>query len=128
MAYQYSLVVLRLKHEIAAKAKGRMKAGKKPGPGKKSAQGRTKDELATLAGVSHDTIVKVEKIEAKADAGTVAGKPPPGPSDRRSPKDTPCEINPMNQDRQQFQRGASPILGVPRLSPEWKNLCIKTVP
>jgi transcriptional regulator with XRE-family HTH domain len=42
-------------------------AGKKSNPEQISAQGRkpqTRDELAKVAGVSHDTISKVEKIEA----------------------------------------------------------------
>ena len=42
-------------------------------PTQKSAEGKgeTRDELAKAAGVSHDTIAKVEKIEAKATPGRV---------------------------------------------------------
>lgn len=39
----------------------------KADPVQNSAQGRTRDDLARAAGVSHDTIHKVETIQAKAD-------------------------------------------------------------
>lgn len=46
---------------IAKKAKDRMTLGK-ANPEQKSAQGRTNEELGKIAGVSHDTIHKVETI------------------------------------------------------------------
>lgn len=65
--YQRSLLALELKPLIAAKAKERMFAGKAD-PTQKSAQGETRDELASFAGVSHDTISKVEYIQREAPA------------------------------------------------------------
>jgi len=58
-------LALLLKPAIEEKAEERMKAGKAD-PGKKSAQGKTREEIAKLAGVSHDTVRKVETIEQKA--------------------------------------------------------------
>lgn len=65
-AYDRSVLALRLKPIIAAKAKERQA---KAGRGEDvpiSAQAKTRDEIAKAAGVGHDTIAKVEKIEAKA--------------------------------------------------------------
>lgn len=59
-----SELALRLKPLIAEAAKRRMMAGKVD-PNQKSDQGMTSKKLATLAGVSHDTIHKVEKIKEK---------------------------------------------------------------
>lgn len=67
--YVRSELALRLKANIAARAKENQKAG-----GNKSEMGRqnsaqplkTRDELAKVAGVSHDTIHKVEVIQQKA--------------------------------------------------------------
>ena len=50
--------MLKLKPIIAAKAKERMLSGKPLDPVQNSAQGRTREELAKRAGVSHDTIHK----------------------------------------------------------------------
>ena len=44
----------------------RMRKGKKLDPAQKSAGGETRDKIAKIANVSHDTIDKVKKIEAKA--------------------------------------------------------------
>lgn len=63
--YDRSVLALKLKSEIQARAKERQ--GSRTDKGniqQKSAESR--DELATIAGVSHDTIHKVEKIEAEA--------------------------------------------------------------
>lgn len=60
-AYERARLALRLKPVIAERAKERML-----NPMQNSAQGTTRDEIATAAGVSHDTIAKVEKIEASA--------------------------------------------------------------
>jgi len=60
--YNRSLLALELKELIAAKAKERMMSGKAD-PSQNSGQGKTDKQLATLAGVSHDTIHKVEAIE-----------------------------------------------------------------
>lgn len=62
--YDRSLLALKLKPMIAARAEERMRAGKAD-PDQKSGQGKTDRQLATIAGVSHDTIHKVEKIEAE---------------------------------------------------------------
>lgn len=58
-------LTLELKPMIAAKARGRMLSGKAD-PTQKSAEGETREELATIAGISHDTIHKVEVIEKEA--------------------------------------------------------------
>lgn len=64
-AYDRSILALKLKPVIAAKAKERMLAGK-ANPTQNSAQGETRQEIAKAAGVSHDTIAKVERIEQQA--------------------------------------------------------------
>ncbi len=67
-AYDRSVLALKLKPIIAAEAEKRMLAGKAD-PVQISAQGetgKTRDELAKVAGVSHDTIAKVEKLESEA--------------------------------------------------------------
>jgi polyhydroxyalkanoate synthesis regulator phasin len=61
-AYDRSVLALKLKPIIAEQAEERMKAGKKD-PDQKSGQGKTDRQLAKVAGVSHDTIHKVEVIE-----------------------------------------------------------------
>lgn len=67
--YDRSVMALRLKEPVAEKAEKRMLSGKTD-PMQKSAQGATRDELANIAGVSHDTIRKVEIIEEKATPRT----------------------------------------------------------
>lgn len=64
-AYDRSVLALKLKPLIAKKAEQRMKAGKAD-PDQKSDEGMTSKQLGKVAGVSHDTIHKVEKIEEKA--------------------------------------------------------------
>ena len=64
-AYERARLALRLKPVIAERAEKRMLTGKSD-PMQKSAQGTTRDEIASVAGVSHDTIAKVEKIESEA--------------------------------------------------------------
>ena len=61
--HERARLALRLKPILAEKAEARMKSGN---PVQKSAQGKTRDELAKVAGVSHDTIAKVERVEAEA--------------------------------------------------------------
>ena len=66
-AYERARLALRLKPVIAEKAKERQ--GTRTDLHNivpNSAQSRTRDELARSAGVGHDTIAKVEKIEAFA--------------------------------------------------------------
>lgn len=66
-AYDRSILALKLKPVIAAKTKEKQieSGGAVP---KKSAKPpiETRQEIAKAAGVSHDTIAKVEKIEAQA--------------------------------------------------------------
>ena len=69
-AYDRARLALKLKPVIAERAKERMLSGKAD-PTQKSAEGETRKELAKIAGVSHDTIHKVEKIEEKADPETI---------------------------------------------------------
>ena len=64
-AYERARLALRLKPVIAAQAEKRMRSGKADLT-QISAGGETRDTIARTAGVSHDTIAKVEKIEAKA--------------------------------------------------------------
>jgi len=61
----FGCAVAWLKPVIAEKAKERQSQGGRGEVVQKSAQAKTRDELAKVAGVSHDTIAKVEKIEAK---------------------------------------------------------------
>ena len=71
-AYERTKLALRLEATIAARAKKNLATstgGSNPQPcqiSDKAAPVDTKKELAKIAGVSHDTIAKVKKIEAKA--------------------------------------------------------------
>ncbi len=67
--YARAELVLKLKPVFAARAKARMHAGKKA-PAQNSAEGETRQALARLAGVSRDTIAKVEFIIREADEPT----------------------------------------------------------
>lgn len=71
-AYERARLALRLKPVIAEKAKSNILAVQKNDSAsayqKSEKQINTAKELAKAAGVSHDTIAKVEKIEAKAPA------------------------------------------------------------
>ncbi|HUX55998.1 MAG TPA: DNA N-6-adenine-methyltransferase [Bacteroidales bacterium] len=64
--YQRAELALKLEDIYSQKAKDRMLSGKEIDPMQISAQGTTRDVLSKIAGVSHDTIDKVKKIEAKA--------------------------------------------------------------
>ena len=55
-AYERTKLALRLEEAIAGRAKQRMKAGKTQDPSQKSEQGKTSQEIAKAAGVSHDTV------------------------------------------------------------------------
>ena len=57
-AYQRSRLALKMKAIYAKKATERMLAGRALDPVQKSAQGKTRDRLANLAGVSHDTVAR----------------------------------------------------------------------
>jgi phage N-6-adenine-methyltransferase len=63
--YERARLALRLKPVFAEKARERMLSGK-ANPNQKSDEGMTSKQIAKVAGVSHDTIHKVEKIEAQA--------------------------------------------------------------
>ena len=63
--YERCRLVLNMKDRIAAEARERMLAGKSD-PTQKSAGGETRQILARIAGVSHDTLQKVEVLERKA--------------------------------------------------------------
>lgn len=67
-AYDRSILALKLKPIIAEKAKGNQVRTAENRVSQKSDEQKvsTKDELAKIAGVSHDTIHKVEAIENKA--------------------------------------------------------------
>lgn len=64
--YERSKLALKLEDIPKKEAKIRMLSGKKLDPAQISAEGETRDKIAEKAGVSHDTIAKVKKIEAKA--------------------------------------------------------------
>jgi hypothetical protein len=64
--YQRSALALELKEIIAAKAKGNQRAAGGAVPKKSAEAIETREEIAKTAGVSHDTIRKVEIIEEKA--------------------------------------------------------------
>ena len=58
-----------LEEAIKKEAEGRMLAGKKSDPTQKSAEGKkgeTRDKMAALIGVSHDTYNKMKKIDSEA--------------------------------------------------------------
>ena len=61
--YDRSLLALKLKPMIAKEAKKRQAQAGRGEEVQKSAQAKTRDELAKVAGVSHDTIHRVETIE-----------------------------------------------------------------
>lgn len=70
--FQRSELALRLKPIIKAKAKERQKCGQggillkqKSAEANKVSSNQSRDELAKIAGVSHDTIEKVECIKKK---------------------------------------------------------------
>jgi hypothetical protein len=66
--FQRIEIALQFKPQIAENAKKRMLAGKKTNPTPTSVKGKeTRDELAALANVGHDTVVKAEYITANAD-------------------------------------------------------------
>lgn len=65
-AYDRSLLALKLKPVIAEKAKERQATHTEQGYQKSDKAEHTAKELATIAGVSHDTIHKVEVIQEKA--------------------------------------------------------------
>lgn len=74
-AYERARLALRLKPVIAEKAKEKQCSGvnqytkslpQKSAEPSKSIENETREKLAKVAGVSHDTIAKVEKIEQKA--------------------------------------------------------------
>ena len=70
-AYQRVMLVLKLKPVIAERAKENSLKNLKQSDGQKSdARGRTDKQLAKIAGVSSDTIHKVETIEKKASDKT----------------------------------------------------------
>ncbi len=64
--YQRSLLALELENIFKVEAIERMHKGKSLDPTQKSAGGETRDKIAEIANVSHDTIAKVKKIESKA--------------------------------------------------------------
>jgi anti-sigma28 factor (negative regulator of flagellin synthesis) len=63
--HERARLALLLKPVIEEKAEKRMKVGKAD-PTQKSAEGETREEIARIAGVSHDTIRKSEIIEKEA--------------------------------------------------------------
>ena len=77
-AMQRAELALKLKAVVAAEAKRRQvsqlkRGAEKPVPQKSAERksGETRDELAKMAGVSHDTIAKVEKIVTEARPAVV---------------------------------------------------------
>ena len=78
-AMQRAELALKLKEAVAAEAKARkVKAGKEHGRGKEKhpptlaePKSETRDELAKVAGVSHGTLAKVEKIVTQAAPAVV---------------------------------------------------------
>lgn len=61
---------MKLKPIIEAKAKANQKAAGGAVPQKSAEAVETREELAKAAGVSHDTMHKVQVIEAEADEST----------------------------------------------------------
>ena len=75
-SYQKSVLALQLEPLYAAEARRRQIQGGREKVVQKSSQpsdgGKTRDKVAAIAGVSHDTIRKVKAIEAEADKGNEA--------------------------------------------------------
>lgn len=70
-SYQRGVLALKFEPMLAEAAKKKMLAGVKLDPPQNSAEGReTRNKLAEIAGVSHDTISKVKKLVADADEET----------------------------------------------------------
>ena len=67
-AYDRSVLALQLEPLYEAEAKRRMLAGKAD-PTQKFAGGETREKLADIAGVSHETLRKVKAIETEAEKG-----------------------------------------------------------
>lgn len=65
-AYDRTLLALKLKPEIEKKAKENQRLGGKGSQKSANHKTDTREELATIASVSHDTIHKVQMIEKKA--------------------------------------------------------------
>lgn len=77
-AYDRGLLALRLEQTIALRmgsqrkeTQGRRKKGGEKLPKKSAAVSETREAVADLAGLSHDTITKIKKIAAAADQGKV---------------------------------------------------------
>lgn len=68
-SYQRTSLALQLEEILAPDAYRRMKAGKKLDPVQESAQGKTMEKIAKVAGVSRDTVQKVKYIEANDPTG-----------------------------------------------------------
>ena len=64
--YERGVLALKKKGIIARQAEGRMMLGKKADPNQNSDKGSTYKKLAGMAGISHDTIHKIDIIEHKA--------------------------------------------------------------
>jgi hypothetical protein len=80
--FEKAEMVLALEPEIAAEAKEKQREGGREKVVQTSAQaGKTRDELANLAGVSHDTIAKVKVIAAGLPR-CPAGRMTPAPGRR----------------------------------------------
>ena len=70
-AYERARLALRLKPVISERAKQNQRFAGGALPQKSAEAVETRDELAKAAGVSHDTIAKVEKIENEAPAPVI---------------------------------------------------------
>lgn len=68
--YQRSLLALEFENTYKEEAIERMRKGKKSDLTQESAGGETRDKIAEIANVSHDTIAKVKKIKEKASDET----------------------------------------------------------
>ncbi len=67
--YDRSVLALQLESMYAAEAKKRQRLGGTQKVPQKSAEPETRDKVAAVAGVSHDTLRKVKAIEQAAEAG-----------------------------------------------------------
>lgn len=128
-AYDRSVLALKLKPEIAEKAKAGQASHTGQGYLKSDKAVRTMDALAQIAGVGHDTIHKVEKIEEKASPETKQllreGKLSINQaynSVREKPKDT---LTKAFEEHKEFQqRKADKVLGIKDIQKENINLKI----
>lgn len=111
-AMQRAELALRMKDAIAEEAKQRqIRKPKSVPPTLAEQKAETRDELAKMAGVSHDTIAKVEKIVTQAAPAVVEAADTTGkevtmqPDEQTQNTPAPLAANGKNAARRKARRG-----------------------